>query len=223
MSLTPADYLVHLSNILLLIAYSVRDILWLRWFAVAAALINIPYYLVQGEILWPPVFWAVVFMVINLFQIARIYWERRPVVLNEDEQALYKMGFTELRPREFVSLLLTGEWRNASAGDAILRQGEPVSNVCIVVSGEVKMQRQAHDLGRIGPGQVIGTALALVGGPSPVDATFINPGRYMSWPLANLRTFLDKRPDLRTTIQGLVSRDLARKIEHLASLQINAS
>jgi len=35
----PTDYLVHFSNILLLVSYSVRDILWLRWFAVAAALI----------------------------------------------------------------------------------------------------------------------------------------------------------------------------------------
>jgi CRP-like cAMP-binding protein len=98
-----------------------------------------------------------------------------------------------------------------------------VSNVCIAVSGEVKMQRQAEDLGNVVPGQVIGTALALVGGPSPVDATFVNSGRYMSWPISNLRTFLDKRPELRTAIQGLVSRDLARKIERLASRQINAS
>ena len=39
-----AEYLVHFSNILMLVAYSVRDILWLRWFAVAAALTNIPYF-----------------------------------------------------------------------------------------------------------------------------------------------------------------------------------
>jgi len=39
-----ADYLVHISNIMLLVSYSVRDILWLRWFAVGAALINIPYF-----------------------------------------------------------------------------------------------------------------------------------------------------------------------------------
>ena len=42
MNIQPADYLVHFSNVLLLVAYSVRDILWLRWFAVAAALTNIP-------------------------------------------------------------------------------------------------------------------------------------------------------------------------------------
>jgi hypothetical protein len=43
------DYLVHFSNMLLLVSYSVRDILWLRWFAVAAALTNIPYFLCQPE------------------------------------------------------------------------------------------------------------------------------------------------------------------------------
>ena len=58
MNMQFTDYLVHLSNILLLVSYSVRDILWLRWFAVGAALINIPYFLLQGTVLWPPVLWA---------------------------------------------------------------------------------------------------------------------------------------------------------------------
>ena len=66
MNIQPADYLVHFSNVLLLVAYSVRDILWLRWFAVAAALTNIPYFLLQGSVLWPPVLWALVFTGINL-------------------------------------------------------------------------------------------------------------------------------------------------------------
>src|SRR5215831_13572320 len=99
-----ADYLVHFSNALMLVAYSVRDILWLRWFAVAAALTNIPYFLLQPTTLWPPVVWAGVFTTINLYQIARIYMERRPVALSKDEQALYELAFRALRPREFVSL-----------------------------------------------------------------------------------------------------------------------
>lgn len=99
MNMQAADYLVHFSNILLLVSYSVRDILWLRWFAVAAALTVIPYYLVQPNVLWPPIMWGMVFTAINLFQIARIYLERRPVVLSADEQKLYDMGFHALRPR----------------------------------------------------------------------------------------------------------------------------
>jgi hypothetical protein len=35
------------------------------------------------------------------------------VVLSEDEGKLYELGFRSLRPREFVSLLLAGEWKSA--------------------------------------------------------------------------------------------------------------
>jgi len=34
----------------------------------------------------------------NLYQIWRIYMERRPVALSPDEQTLYDMGFHSLRP-----------------------------------------------------------------------------------------------------------------------------
>ena len=218
MSIHPADYLVHFSNILLLVSYSVRDMLWLRWFAVAAALTNIPYFLVQADVLWPPVLWAMVFTAINLYQIARLYLERRPVVLSEEEQKLYDMGFRSLRPREFVSLLLAGEWRNATAGDSVLTEGTPVASICIPITGTVEFRRRGSRVGALGPGRVIGTALALTGDPSPVDATFTEPARYMCWPLQELRTFLDKKPELRVTLQGLVNRDLAGKVGQLLSV-----
>jgi CRP-like cAMP-binding protein len=211
------DYLVHFSNMLLLVSYSVRDILWLRWFAVAAALTNIPYFLSQPETLWPPVFWAGVFTSINLYQIARIYLERRPVVLSEDEQKLYDMGFHSLRPSEFVSLVVAGEWKNAAVGDTVLAEGKSVSSVCIPISGSVQVRKHGKDLGAFGPGQLIGTGLALTGDPSPVDVTFTEPGRYICWPLSNIRSFMDKRPELRTTLQSLVNRDLAAKLERLVS------
>ena len=211
-----AEYLVHFSNVLMLVSYSVRDILWLRWFAVAAALTNMPYFLFQREILWPPVLWAGVFTAINLYQIARIYMERRPVVLSEDEQRLYDLSFRSLRPREFVSLMLAGEWREATAGDKLLAEGQPVTSLAIAISGTLSVQRRGEYLGQLDPGQIIGSTLALTGAVSPVDAEFTGPARYMRWPLSSLRVFLDRRPDLRLTLQGLMNRDLAGKVERLA-------
>jgi CRP-like cAMP-binding protein len=213
----PIDYLVHFSNILMLAAYSVRDILWLRWFAVAAALTNIPYFLLQGTVLWPPVLWALVFTAINLYQIARIYLERSPVVLSQDEQKLYDLGFHSLRPREFVSLSLVGEWKSGEAGEKVITEGEPVSNLCIPITGSAEVRSRGERIGALKPGHIIGTALALTGEPSPVEVTFTEPARYMRWSLPSLRRFMDKRPDLRVTLQGLVNRDLAGKLERVLS------
>jgi CRP-like cAMP-binding protein len=217
MSAHLSDYLVHFSNVLMLAAYSVRDILWLRWFAVAAALTNIPYFLVQPKTLWPPVVWALVFTAINLYQIMRIYFERRPVVFSDEEEQLYNMGFSSLRPREFVSLLMAGEWKSASAGDAILVQGDPVASLCIPISGNLLVRKDGNDVMTLRAGHLIGTGLALTGQPSPIAASFTEAARYFVWPLSNIRAFLDQRPDLRLILQGLVNRDLASKLEQISN------
>jgi Popeye-like protein len=217
MNVQALDYLVHFSNILLLVAYSVRDILWLRWFAVAAALTNIPYFLLQRNVLWPPILWALVFTAINLYQIARLYLERRPVVLSEDERKLYELGFRSLRQREFLSLSLVGEWKSANAGERVVSEGEPVSHLCIAINGTAEVRKKGEQIGTLRPGHIIGNALALTGERSPVEMTFAEPARYLRWSLPNLRAFMDKRPDLRVTLQGLVNRDLARKLETVLS------
>ena len=216
MSVHPIDYLVHFSNVLLLVSYSVRNILWLRWFAVAAALTNMPYFLYQATILWPPILWAGVFTAINLYQIWRIYMERRPVTLSPDERTLYDIGFHALTPRDFVALVMVGAWSDAVAGDKMLREGHPVSSVSIAIRGTVRVHRHDRDLGVLEPGHVVGTALALVGKPAPFDATFTEPGRYITWPLVKVRRFTEGRPELQSALQQLVNRDLARKVERLA-------
>jgi len=213
MTLHTVDYLAHVSNLLLLVSYSVRDMLWLRWFAVAAAFIIMPYYLWQPQVLWPPVAWGSVFAAINLLQIARIYAERRPVVLGPEEQELYDLSFSSLRPREFLSLAMVGEWRDAAPGDQLLKQGERAARLAVAVAGKVEVTHGQRVVATIPPGRVVGTALALVGEPSPVDARFCEAGRYLSWPLPSLRVFIDKHPDLRLALQQLVSRDVARKVE----------
>ena len=215
MSVQPIDYLVHFSNILLLVSYSVRNMLWLRWFAVAAALTNMPYFLLQSTVLWPPIVWAGVFTAINLYQIWRIYMERRPVALSPDEQTLYDMGFHSLTPRDFLALVMVGAWRDAAAGDRLAREGEPVSSVSIAIRGSVRIHGRGGDLGVLEPGHLLGSAVALTGKPSAFDATFTEPGRYITWPIAKVIRFVQGRPELQVTLQRLVNQDLARKVERL--------
>jgi CRP-like cAMP-binding protein len=108
-------------------------------------------------------------------------------VLSPDEQQLYDLGFKALRPREFVSLLLAGEWHNAAVGERIIAQGQPVDRIVIPISGRVEVSRHGERLGSFAPGQIMGLALAANGHASSFDAVFIQPGRCMSWSMADLR------------------------------------
>ena len=101
------DYFIHAANILLLAAYSVRDILWLRLFAVASSLIAMPYFLFQPTPLWAAFGWSVLFAGINIFQSWRVFLERRPVRLTPEEEEVRRLAFRccsqKARPWNFLS------------------------------------------------------------------------------------------------------------------------
>lgn len=77
--------------------------LWLRLFAVASALIAIPYFVLQPAPLWVPIAWSSVFAGINLFQSWRLFVERRPVKLTPEEEEVRRLAFEDLPPKSPAS------------------------------------------------------------------------------------------------------------------------
>jgi hypothetical protein len=67
---------------------------------------------------------------------------------------------------------MVGEWKDGAIGDKILSEGRPVSSVCVAIRGAIRVHGRGRDLGLLEPGHLIGTAVALTGKASPVDAAF---------------------------------------------------
>src|SRR6185436_7750660 len=118
-----------------------------------------------------------------------IYWERRPVQLDADEQSLYDLTFRPVRPRDFVSLLMVGEWRDAAPGERLLTAGQRADAIFVAISGDLEFRKEDTVIGRLKPGQTVGLALAFTEEPSAVDAQFLTAGRYVKFPIAGLRRF----------------------------------
>src|SRR6185436_11226924 len=116
---------LHLANVLYLVSYSVRDILWLRILTVIAIVSMMPYYYCQQVPLLAPICWQSLFLAVNLVQIGILILERRPVFLGDEELAIYRSVFRSLRPREFMKLLSVAEWKKAKQGEILLEQGKP--------------------------------------------------------------------------------------------------
>src|ERR1700751_3339867 len=114
------NYFLHAANVLLLVAYSVRDIFWLRLFAVASALIAIPYFLLQPAPLLGPIGVISVFAAINLFQSWRLFLERRPVKLPTEEEEIRRLAFEDLPPRKVLHVLSLGSWITVETGDRMM-------------------------------------------------------------------------------------------------------
>ncbi len=111
---------IHTANILLLVAYSVTDLLWLRVFAVASSVIALPYFMLQPTPQRAPIAWTVVFAVINSFQAYRLYLQRRPVTLTGEEEDIRRLAFPDLAPRTFLEVFSLGSLDSVPDGERML-------------------------------------------------------------------------------------------------------
>jgi hypothetical protein len=84
------DILIHAANVLYLVSYFTRDILWLRVFTVIAASCLAGYFYFGVFPLLPAVYWNLVFIVLNLCWIVRLILERGRMPPDEAEKCFHK-------------------------------------------------------------------------------------------------------------------------------------
>jgi CRP-like cAMP-binding protein len=213
MSSVNPNYFIHAANVLLLVAYSVRDILWLRLFALASSLIAIPYFTLQATPMWAPLSWSFFFAAINLFQSWRLLIERRPVKLTPEEEDVRRLAFPDLPPRKVLQVLSIGSWITAEVGQRLIEHGKCVKVISLIVRGKVRVTRDERVLGEMVAGNIVGSALLLSGAPADLDAVVVDPVRAMRWEVGTLERYLASNPETRNMMQRYLARDLAEKLE----------
>jgi hypothetical protein len=202
----------HLSNLIFLGAYLVKDILWLRLLAMVGSLVLIPYYLLRPEPLWPPVMWSCVFISIHAMRAWGIMKERRPVTFMGDEQLLYDKTFSVLSPQQFKRLLAIGEWQDLERGHVLHSIGDQPLSLEAVVRGELEARRHGRVLGHAGPGDLVGVASVLSGSPQLYDAMVTQPARVMRWRRADLQKLIGADESLTSALRKIAAAALADKL-----------
>lgn len=210
--------LVNLSNLAFLLAFSVRDVLYLRLLSVLAYLVILPYYYLQTETLWTPIIWGLAFIAVNCVRIILLMLERRPVVLSEEEENLYQLVFSPMDKRDYLKLLSLAEWVEFESGEKIAEKGMPLSNVMIMVSGQFEAILNDRDRINFHPGELIGTLEVYGGLPNPVDIFVREPSKVVQWSASQVTEFTASRPELRSTLQSIIGADLVNKVHNLAGL-----
>jgi len=205
-------YLVHSANLLYLLSYLVRDILWLRIFTIIAGSSLLPYYYCQPSPMWEPIAWNLVFISINVVQSVLLILDRRPVHLKGDDLKLYQLVFDRLSPQNFRKLLELGEWRQTDADGVIVSADSAIDRVIVIYEGELAVKREERELARLEPGCFVGEMSFLTGKKASADVVALAPTRHVSWSFDALRQFLPKHPELRAAFQNILGADLVRKL-----------
>ena len=207
------EALIHSANLIYLISYVMRDILWLRIFTVIAAACLILYFYFLPEPLLTPVYWNILFITLNVYWIARLLLERRPVQLTADEKQLCELVFRLVSPREMISLLKIGTWETAEANECLVAGGSELDKLMLIQSGQACLIVDGIKTQIIDPGQFMGSISFITDEIAPADFVALEPMRYLRWDKSSLKRYLTKNPELHAAIQATLSMDLTEKLK----------
>jgi CRP-like cAMP-binding protein len=215
------DLLIHAANILYLFAFMVRDILWLRVLTVAAAVCLIPYYYSRSEPMMVPIYWNLVFMVLNVYWIFRLLLERLPMKLKADEQKLCELVFRTMSPREMIKLLKLATWEDASAGECFVERYKPMDRLMVIYSGRACAEVDGRRVTELTPGQFIGSIDYITQEAALANVLAIEPTRYVSWPKSKLKDFMSRNPELHLALKSTLAIDLTKWIQATWSREVS--
>ena len=203
--------LYNSANVLYLVSYLVKDILWLRLVTVLAGVLLI----VNASLTHAPVSvaWNALFTAINVYQSWLLILERRPVHLSDEEQRLYGRVFRSLTPREFVKLLAFARWEDAPPDARIVERGAELSHMMVIASGKMAVKVGERAIAELGEGRFIGEMSFISGEKPTADVVTLYRARYVAWPKAELRKVLADHPALRAALQLAIGGDLVTKLK----------
>ena len=198
------------ANVLYLISYSVRDILWLRVLSVVAGTLLIPYYAMQPTPLMDAIRWNVLFISINGYWIVRLMLERRPVQLTPDEARLRTLSFPSLTTREAKNLFSTGAWEDIAVGKSIVQHDNGSGRFSVILRGLADVTHHGTKIADFGEGQFVGVidehAVQI-----DLDVVVRESAHVMCWSQSKLHSFVATRPDVELALE----RSTGLEVGHL--------
>ena len=128
----------HLAFGLIAFSFLVKDILWLRVVSILASLFSVLYnYIIPVEPMWLAINWNIVFVIVNMYHIAVIIYEKRPIKMAPKDKELYETLFKDLSPVEYLKITKIANWKKFKEGDTLIRENHLVTDLILIYNGTV--------------------------------------------------------------------------------------
>ena len=199
----------HLAFGLIASSFLVKDILWLRMVSILASAFSVLYnWVIPVEPMWLPIGWNFVFIVLNLYHIAVIIYEKRPIKMAPKDKELYETLFKDLSPVEYLKISKVARWEKYKSGERIIRQGTPVLDLILIYNGTVDVAVDGKGVAQLKDGQFVGEMSFLTEKPATATCIVKHDTECLVWKQPEFKDLLKRNPSLYYTIQGLLSNQL---------------
>jgi len=203
----------HLAFGLIAFSFLVKDILYLRLLSILASLFSVFYnFYIPVEPMWLPIGWNFIFVVVNLYHIAVIIYEKRPVQMSPKHKELYETMFKDMTPVEFLKITKIADWIQFKSGEVITQQGRPVLDLNLVYNGTIDVSVDKAKVAELKDGQFVGEMSFLTEQPATATCMVKHDSELLVWKQAQFKELLKRNPSLYFTIQSLLSAQVSSNL-----------
>ena len=199
----------HLAFGLIAFSFLVKDILWLRVVSILASLFSVFYnYVIPANPMWLAINWNIVFVLVNLYHIAVIIYEKRPIKMEPKDKELYETLFKDLSPVEYLKISKVAEWKRFKSGETIIRQNHLVTDLILIYNGTVDVVVGTKKVAELKDGQFVGEMSFLTEKSATATCIVKHDTECLVWKQPEFKELLKRNPSLYYTIQSLLSNQL---------------
>ncbi len=208
---SPAGWLGNSSYILLIISMAMRNMLWLRLFAISSGITGIIY---DAFILYDPVgtFWESAFTLVNIIQWIWLTIDRNSLKLNSTERALKDKFFPEIEDTELKQLFKCSEFKQLMPGFKLTRQGENVEKMYMITHGKVNISFQGKEISTCEAGDLIGEIGFLTHSPASATAVAATDCQVLMFNHNNLATLIKNSSEFAACVNNIINKSIADKL-----------
>ena len=199
----------HLAFGLIAFSFLVKDILWLRLVSILASSFSVFYnWVIPAEPMWLAINWNFVFISLNLYHIAVLIYEKRPIKMAPKDKELYETLFKDLSPVEYLKITKIANWKKFKAGDTLIREAHLVTDLILIYNGTVDVMAKGKKVAQLKDGQFVGEMSFLTEKSATATCVIKHDTECILWKQPEFKELLKRNPSLYYTIQGLLSNQL---------------
>ena len=203
----------HLAFGLIAFSYLVKDIMYLRILSIVASLFGMFFnYTVPAEPMWLPIGWNGLFVLVNIYHISVLLYEKRPVQMDDKNTELYNTLFKELTPVEYLKISKAACWKSYEPGDVLIRQQHLVPDLILIYNGTIDVEVDGNKVAELRDGQFVGEMSFLTEKSATATCIVKHPTKCLVWKQQEFKDLLKRNPSLYFTIQSLLSAQVSSNL-----------
>jgi hypothetical protein len=215
----PENFVGHFAYVLLILSMMMRNMNWLRFFAIMAGSISAFFYFTIGDVV--SMFWESMFTLVNLAQFMILQVENRRGKFTDDEEMFIAACLGGVERAYARRLCKLGAWIEVQEDVTLITEDTCPKQLVFLVSGEASVSRKGKEIGVVRRGDFLGEMSYLTGQQATATVVTRQPTRYLAFERDILKAHLEKSVEVRHALEASFNRNLVAKLVNTNQGRLN--